>query len=108
MLVDFPPRFSAFIRAEVRGGAEKVTAGPPAATNLGAPDPKSETSNAPESARREELNVSTTDSTNGGTHFIGYLLATPAAIVLSLDTLWSVRWLILELSRRIFQGAPLS
>jgi len=98
-----------FIRAELRGGAEKIAARPSAATKLEAPNPKSETSNAPESARgAENSNFSTTDSTNGGTHFIGYLLATPAAIVLSLGTLWSVRWLILELARSIFHGALLS
>ena len=98
-----------FIRAELRGGAEKMTARPSAATKLEAPNPKSESSNAPESTHSaKNSTVRTTDSTNGGTHLIGYLLATPAAIVLSLGTLWSVRWLILELARHIFHGAPLS
>jgi hypothetical protein len=98
-----------FTRAELRGGAQKITARPSATTKLEAPNPKSETANAPEYARgANKLNGSTTDSTNGGTHFIGFLLATPAAIVLSLGTLWSVRWLILELAQRFFQGAPLS
>jgi hypothetical protein len=64
---------------------------------------------APESVRgAKNSDVNTTDFTNGGAHFIGYLLATPAAIVLSLGTLWSVRWLILELARRIFIRALLS
>jgi hypothetical protein len=48
------------------------------------------------------------EAARGEARLLGYLLATPAAIVLALGTLWSVRWLILELVRRIFAGAPLS
>jgi hypothetical protein len=98
-----------FRRAELRGGGEKITAQQSAETKLEVPDPKSDTSQAPESARSaKNPNVSTTDSTNGSTHFIGYLLATPAAIVLSLGTLWSIRWLVLELARSVFRMAALS
>jgi hypothetical protein len=71
-----------------------------------ATSPNSETTNGPESAGGEQnSNVITTDSTRGETQLTGYLLAAPVAIVLSLGTVWSVRWLILELARRIILGS---
>jgi hypothetical protein len=98
-----------FRRAEIRRDAESIGSPPSAATILAPSDAISETSNVAECAHdANESNVSTADYPNRVTALIGSLLAIPAAIVLSLGTLWSVRWLILELARRLFEGAPLA
>ena len=55
----------------------------------------------------KDSNVGTTDSASRETRFIDYLIAAPAAVVLSLGTLWSVRWLILDLARRVILAGML-